>query len=248
MQPDQQNQTPEQPDVPQPAYTPPAEQPQAQDFSPVAEQPAPEVTEVPNGTWQQPEAPRAADAYVVETPQADEASAEQPVEVQGEEYADQGEPHESDDQYVRWQAPEHIYREKDALWYSIFAGVVVVMIVGALLLMGSWSFALLVPVMAAALLIYARRPPVMIDYTLSRKGLHINDRLYPYDEFKEFGLVHGAEEHSFQLVPRKRFHAGVMVYFPEEAGEAIVDMLAARLPMHEVKVDPIDRIIRALRI
>jgi hypothetical protein len=50
------------------------------------------------------------------------------------------------------------------------------------------------------------------------------------------------------LLPTKRFKPGVSVYFPEEAGEAIVDMLGARLPMQEFHLDIIDKLVRKLRI
>ena len=102
--------------------------------------------------------------------------------------------------------------------------------------------------MAATLIIYARRPPAIVDYTLSRKGLHVNDKLYSFELFKEFGLIHDDDENAVLLVPRKRFQPGLTVYFPDEAGEAVVDMLASRLPMHELRLDPIDRLIRRLHI
>lgn len=155
---------------------------------------------------------------------------------------------EGDEELVRWQAMEHIYREKDPLWYIVFALIVLGFILLAIFVVKSWTFAILVPVMAAALVVYAMRPPAVISYTLSRKGLHANDRLYEFADFREFGLVQDAEEHSVMLMPRKRFQPGVTVYFPEEAGEAIIDMLAARLPMRDIKLDPIDRLIRMLRI
>ena len=50
------------------------------------------------------------------------------------------------------------------------------------------------------------------------------------------------------LTPRKRFSPRVTVYFPQENGEAIVDAFGARLPMEEVKLDLLDKIVRALRI
>jgi hypothetical protein len=96
--------------------------------------------------------------------------------------------------------------------------------------------------------VYVNRPPRVIDYTLSRKGLHINDRLYPFAEFKGFGVIHDGKEYSVLLLPVKRFKPGVSVYFPEAAGEAIVDMLGARLPMQELHLDIVDQIIRKLRI
>ena len=102
--------------------------------------------------------------------------------------------------------------------------------------------------MAAALLVYVHRPPRVLDYTLSRQGLHVNDHLYTFSEFKGFGVIHDGQEYSVMLIPIKRFHQGVSVYFPEEAGEAIVDMLGARLPMQQLHLDFVDRILRKLRI
>lgn len=154
----------------------------------------------------------------------------------------------AEDQVVRWQASEYIYRPKNATWYGVFALVVVGLMLLAIFAFRSVTFAILIPVMAAALVMYSRRPPAQLEYTLSRKGLHIDDKLYPYEQFKEFGLIHGDDQFSVMLVPRERFKPGVTVYFPEETGEAVVDMLAARLPMNNITIDPIDRFIRMLRI
>jgi hypothetical protein len=149
---------------------------------------------------------------------------------------------------VRWQATEYIHRDKTPLWFVLFALVCIALIALAIFVIQSITFAVLIPVMAAALLVYSRRPPRVIDYTLSRQGLHVNDHLYPFAEFKSFGVIHGDDEYSVFLVPVKRFKPGVSVYFPEEAGEAIVDMLAARLPMRELHLDVVDQIIRKLRL
>lgn len=155
---------------------------------------------------------------------------------------------EVEDEPVRWQASEYIHRHKGTLWFVIFGVVVLVAMAISIFLMQSITFTILVPVMAAALIVYAYRPPRVLDYTLSRKGLHVNDRLYSFGEFKGFGVIHDDDEYSVMLIPTKRFRPGVYVYFPEEAGEAIVDMLAARLPMQDLHMDLVDRLIRKLRI
>ena len=195
-------------------------------------------------TWQTPDG-KPTGAYAEPAPQPSADTAEPQV---AEPIEPPSSPQEGDEELVRWQAMEHIYREKDPLWYIVFALIVLGFIILAIFVVKSWTFAILVPVMAAALVVYAMRPPAVISYTLSRKGLHANDRLYDFADFREFGLVQDAEEHSIMLMPRKRFQPGVTIYFPEEAGEAIIDMLAARLPMHDLKLDPIDRLIRMLRI
>lgn len=157
-------------------------------------------------------------------------------------------PMQDDQPIVRWQANEYIHREKNGVWYVFFAAIVLILMASALFLMHSWTFAVLLPVMAAALIVYAKRPPRLLSYTLSRQGLHVNDRLYGFSEFKSFAVIKGDDEYSVMLVPVKRFRPGVSVYFPEDAGEAIVDTLAARLPMREAQLDAIDRLIRKLRI
>jgi hypothetical protein len=152
------------------------------------------------------------------------------------------------DEPVRWQAAEYIHHDKPVMWFVIFTAVVVALMAASIFLIDSITFTILIPVMAAALLVYNYRPPRTLDYTLSRQGLHINDVLYPFAEFKGFGVIHDGKEYSVMLIPVKRFKLGVSVYFPEEAGEQIVDLLASRLPMQELHRDLFDKIIHKLRI
>lgn len=208
----------------------------------------PEQNDQPQASeeWQQPamvaDEPHAYEnpAPVSDEPQPEEAPSDSPV--------DERQPLEGEEEAVRWQAKEYIQRDKDIIWYLVFGVVTVVLVAVAVLLIKSWTFALLIPVMAAAIVVMARRPPMVHVYTLSRKGLHIDDRLYGYAEFREFGLVADDDEHSIMLIPRKRLRPGVTVYFPEEVGEVLVDMLASRLPMKQLKLDPLDRLVRFLRI
>jgi len=130
----------------------------------------------------------------------------------------------------------------------MFVLVTLGLIALAVYVIKSPSFAVLIPVMAATLVIYTRRPPRMLDYMLSRHGLYINDQLFAFGEFKSFALIHGLEQYSIMLVPVRRFKPAITINFPEEVGEAIVDTLAARLPMREVQPDLVDRIIRKLHL
>ena len=83
---------------------------------------------------------------------------------------------------------------------------------------------------------------------MSAKGLYVGDRLYDLSEFKSFGVIHDGAEFSIMLIPVKRFLPGVTVYFPEVLGEQIVDFLGARLPMQELHLDIIDKVVRKLRL
>ena len=107
---------------------------------------------------------------------------------------------------------------------------------------------LVVVLSVVALLIYVMRPPRILRYSLSNKGVSEGDRLYEYTDFKSFGILHEGGHFAIALTPVKRFSPRLMVYFPEAQGEEIVDAFGERLPMEEVKLDVLDKLIKFLRI
>lgn len=149
---------------------------------------------------------------------------------------------------IQWQAPEYVQERRSPWWFIGFWLVVAVLMALAAFAMKSISFAVLVPVMAAALMIYSHRPPRMISYVLSPKGLYINEKLHPLGEFRSFGVAQDESIPGLSLIPVRRFRPSLTVHFPVEAGEAIVDMLGSRIPMQEVKFDVFDRLTKSLHL
>lgn len=155
----------------------------------------------------------------------------------------------SDNPPVSWTAQEYVHMDRSPLWFVIFIVIVLGLIAVDVFLLKSWTFSALVVVMAVALVIYIRRPPRTLTYALSpAQGLYVGEKLYHYDEFKAFGLIKDGDHFSIMLIPRKRFAPGVSVFFPDDAGERIVDILGQRLPMENLKLDVVDLIVRKLRL
>lgn len=155
----------------------------------------------------------------------------------------------TDEDPINWTAQEYIHLEKGGWWFFVFVLIVLGLIALDVLVLQSWTFSALVIVMAISIIVYSRRPPRSLHYALSpSQGLYVGEKLYKYDEFKSFGLIQDGDHHSIMLIPRKRFSPGVSVYFPEDAGERIVDTLGKRLPMENLKLDAIDVIARKLRL
>ncbi len=152
------------------------------------------------------------------------------------------------DEPIQWQAPEYLQEQRSPWWFIIFWVVVVVIILIAAFVVKSLTFAILVPVMAAALMLYSHRPPRNMAYVLSNKGLYINEKLHPLSEFKGFGVAKDDALPSLMLLPVKRFRPALNVHFPEEYGEDIVDFLGERIPMQELKLDIFDKLIRKLHL
>ena len=153
----------------------------------------------------------------------------------------------STDTSINWDAQEYIPHDKNTGWY---VGLIVVglVLVALSIWLQVYTFTALVVLSVVALIIYSVRPPRMLHYSLSSKGLSEGNRLYDYADYKSFGILKDDGNFSIVLTPHKRFSPRVTVYFPQEQGEKIVDMFGARLPMEEVKLDFLDKIVKFLRI
>ena len=148
---------------------------------------------------------------------------------------------------ISWEAEEYIVRDHNTWWY------VGLFVVGALLgvlavFLNWWTFLILIILSIVAILVSSFRPPRKIQYTLTKDGLTEGATLHKFEDYKSFGILKEDSHYSAVLTPKKRFSLSTKVYFPGGSGEAIVDYLGARLPMEEVRLDFLDKIVNFLRI
>jgi len=148
---------------------------------------------------------------------------------------------------VRWEAQEYITHDKNAGWYIGFTIIAIALIALAVFLK-QWIFIAVIVLAFISLILYEVRPPRKIQYAVDGKGLTEGEKVYNFDDYRAFGILQDDTNFAIILMPRKRFSPAVTVYFPKEKGEEIVDVFGARLPMEEVKLDFMDKIVRKLRI
>ena len=148
---------------------------------------------------------------------------------------------------VSWDAEEYIVKNHNSWWYVGLVAITIGLSALAILFQG-WTFLILVILSVITILVYIFRPPRQIHYTLDNKGLTEGDRFHPYSDYRAFGILKEGDNYSAILIPKKRFGIQTKVYFPTGSGEAIVDALGLRLPMEEIKLDVLDKIVNFLRI
>lgn len=232
------------PEPAQPAQPLQPGQPVASQPTPVA--PAPQPAAAP--VAQQQAAPAPQPPVAAPTPEGElPVTAEQLPDTTPDPVLDADEPLELTDEPVTWSALEYIHREKGTAWFTAF-GIITVILLAVTIFFQQWSFALVIVAIVAVIIVSSRRPPRELAYGLSDEGLSIDGKMHPFENFKAFGVIRDGEEYSVMLIPTQRFQPGVTVYFPEEAGEDIVDMLGSRLPMKDLRLDAVDRIVRLLRL
>jgi hypothetical protein len=147
---------------------------------------------------------------------------------------------------LSWEASEYVHIDKGGAW---LAGLVVVTVIflGIAVWLAAWTFVALILVMAIAVGVFAFRPPHTMHYTLTHDGILIGDKVFNYSDFRAFGILQDGAFFTMSLIPIKRFAPALSVYFAEDHGEQIVDIVGDHLPMEDIKPDIIDSLMRRLR-
>lgn len=147
---------------------------------------------------------------------------------------------------IAWSAPDSAKRTFSKAWYLkislFFAAIVIISIVW----LDSIITAILFVVVYIALIIYTKKAPQLINYSLSDDGLFINDQAFKLEDFSSFGIIEDRELFSIVLLPSKRIATSLVINFDKKDGEAIIDFLGAVMPMKPVEENLIDKIIRRL--
>lgn len=147
---------------------------------------------------------------------------------------------------LSWSSSEYIHHAKSAGWYLVF-GVVMLVIIVIALRVGSPTFTLLVVVMTVALAVMSNRKPQVLNYVLSASSLQIDQKSFAISEFKSFGVTSEGAFYSIALIPVKRFMPAINIYFSEENGEKIVDILSTHLTMQHTEPDFAEKFFRSIR-
>lgn len=147
---------------------------------------------------------------------------------------------------IEWQASEYIHHDKGVGWF-ITVGLIALGLLAAAIWFSQWTFAVLIVIMAVAFGYFGVRKPRILHYRLSPEGIKINNKQYPYSDFRAFGVSPDGAFYSIMLLPIKRLAPGVNIYFAQADGEQIVDILGTYLPMEKMQPDLIDKAMRKLR-
>lgn len=150
------------------------------------------------------------------------------------------------DQSIEWQASEYVEHEKSAKWFVMLAVAALALVALAVFLLKNYTFAILIVVMTVAVAVWGRRPANEMHYRLDASGVWVSGKFFAMHDFRSFGVIQEGAIYAVVLLPVKRLSPGVRVYFPEELGEQIVDILGASMPMEDIQPDWIDSITRKL--
>jgi len=103
---------------------------------------------------------------------------------------------------LKWQTPEYIYREKTADWYWIVS-IVTISIALIAIILNNIIFALLIIASSFTLSLFASRKPSVIDVRINNSGIIAGNTKYTYDSLDSF-WVETREAYPKVLVKSKK--------------------------------------------
>lgn len=118
-------------------------------------------------------------------------------------------------QPITWKAHEYIYIEKGQDWYWILALVAITGAVASILF-NNVLFALLILIGAGVMAVLAARKPDLVQFSLTQRGMRIDDTLYPFSSLKSFAIAEVSPRHIPKLIFEPRSHFAMHIYIPLE--------------------------------
>lgn len=229
---DQPNTNDNQPATPPPVDAPAPPTPPA---PPAGDAPAPDVTpggDVPGGDSPPPTTP------------PDNPPAPPPTEGGG---SDENANPATQGPDFTWEASEYVSHHRSFMWYvgliAVGAGLVALLI----LVLNEILSAVVVGLMIIAILVFARKSPRTLRYGLSASGITIENKHYPYSDFRSFAVVKNGGIYTIELDPIKRFMPNIDAYLDADDVAPVTAELARHLPQDERQPALIDKLSHALK-
>lgn len=210
--------------------------------------PVPPAAPVPQSPLPQPEVP----TPVVPVPEP--AIDEEPVADEAPDFTEEPDPiEEPPAEEVQlpaaaysWQASEYVHHHKGAGWYAALAVVLAILLAVAAIFKLWLSIGVFIA-MGAAIVVYAQRPPRILDYEVDDSGITIAGRHYQYKLFRSYSVLSDEEWHAIDLDPTQRFMPRFSMLFGDEDLEQITAHLNRHMPRSDRRPDTIERLSRYLR-
>ena len=149
---------------------------------------------------------------------------------------------------IVWQAAEFEVPTRDWRWHAIFS-LVVVLLVGYAIYTRQWILLATILVVGGLLFFSNRIRPRQMTYKIDSSGLGINDKIYPFEQLKNYWF-HAKEGRTYlNFVSTSKFMPTITIRMNSDHQENLKSVLSRILPMSDNSgEDWIDKINRWLKI
>ena len=106
-------------------------------------------------------------------------------------------------QQIEWEAPEYEFRKKSPDWFWAL-GIIIAALIFSAIIFKNILFAILAIVGGFSLALYGARKPKIVSFSISPRGIKINDKIYYYDDLKSFWINYDPPHKKELLIESKK--------------------------------------------
>ncbi len=155
------------------------------------------------------------------------------------------------DDHISWQAPEHEHRKHSADWYWA-VGIITISLAVAFFIIGNIFLSIIIILGVGTLLVHAKTTPKNLECEISRKGIRVDTKLYPWESLESFWILEESQSgkmHSgakILLISKKPLMPHIVIPLDTDLiGE--VHQALTQVLHEEPQIEPLpDRIMRRL--
>lgn len=149
---------------------------------------------------------------------------------------------------IIWEAAEFDVSTRSTRWYIIFS-IVLVVLVGYAIYSSQWILLATILVVGGLLFFSNRIKPRQMTYKIDNSGLSINDKLYPFEQLKNFWFYSKEGRAYLNFVSTSKFMPTITIRINPNQQENIKNILINILPMSgNTGEDWIDKINHWLKV
>jgi hypothetical protein len=132
---------------------------------------------------------------------------------------------------IDWEGHEYLHIEKNQDWFWALGLIAVAGAVGALLF-NNVLFAIFILIAAFVVSLLANRKPNLVRFSLTQRGVRIDDTLYPFGNLKSFAIAERSPNHTPKLIlePHATFSMHIIIPLENVDVDHIHDFLLDFLP------------------
>lgn len=147
---------------------------------------------------------------------------------------------------ISWDAPEHNHTEKGAEWFIILA-IITGASAFAAFLFENYLFGSLLILAGITITIVTLRPPAIITYSVTNRGVRVDDQLYPYASLEAYHIDEEDANGPQLLLRADRLTMPLIVIpLPEEELDDIQDLISEYLPNEHLEEPLITKVLEFL--
>ena len=154
-----------------------------------------------------------------------------------------------DESVIEWTAPEYIQHEKGIVWY-LFAAVGLVLLCVYAIFTANWTLLVALVVIAGVYYWMHGFNPKNINVKISRVGIQVNDKRYPYQNIDSFWIIYKPPHiKTLNLKSNSRFLPDITIQLNDQDPSEVREYLASQIREQEGKEETfVDSLIRTLKL